>query len=512
MILEPLIQAGKEGIEVMSGDGTVWRVHPILAAYVADYPEQCLVTCAKSGTCPKCQVPEVSLGDKKPGLPRNELWMLDMVHRAYRKSGRKIESNVFHQACQELHVSGYVVHPFWRHLPYTNIHSSVTPNVLHQLYQGVVKHVMEWSTDLLDKHELDRHIWCLSPAYGTRHFRNGITALSQVSGMERKHMVRILLACLVRKIPVKVVLVFRALLDFIYLAQYTAHDNKTFKYMEEALKTYHKNQDMLVKLGATDNYNTEAFERLHIDYAKKGWRASNHHDAHPQMVCWLACQEKMILLNPSENADTEDDEPVFPTKTRIKISKHPSAPLQPLPIIEDSHHAPGFTDSLAQYIYQLKNGRPLTSPQLLNATNNMPFNYLDIFHSFEFAPDSLNNDASETEAIKAKPVKGHQPARFDTAVVLNSEDAEATGLQGTRIGRVKVIFRLLTLLNNPQTQQPLPAPANWASSGPLAYIKWYSKLGSQADPTHMMYTVQKSLLRVNVDPLLPDYGTYGLDH
>ncbi|EPS93359.1 hypothetical protein FOMPIDRAFT_1082348, partial [Fomitopsis schrenkii] len=371
---------------------------------------------------------------------------------------------------QELHVSGYVVHPFWRHLPYTNIHSSMTPDVLHQLYQGVVKHVVEWSTGLLDKRELDRRIRCLPPAYGTRHFRNGITALSQVSGTERKHMARILLACLVGKIPVKAVLIFRALLDFIYLAQYTAHDDETFKYMEEALKTYHKNKDVLIKLGirkhmnipkihslhhyiesikmlgATDNYNTEAFERLHIDYAKKGWRASNHRDTRPQMVHWLACQEKMILLSssihrwlvcsgresadPSKNADTEDDEPTFPTKTRIKIFKHPSAPLQPLPIIEDSHHAPGFTDSLAQYIYQLKNGRPLTSPQLLNATNNMPFNYLDVIHSFKFAPDSLNDDTSETDTIKAKPVKGHQPARFDTAVVLNSEDAEATGLQG----------------------------------------------------------------------------------
>ncbi|EPS93902.1 hypothetical protein FOMPIDRAFT_28679, partial [Fomitopsis schrenkii] len=69
-ILEPLIKAGQEGIEVTSGDGTVRRVHPVLAVYVADYLEQCLVTCVKSGTCPKCQVPEAELESNKPGLPR----------------------------------------------------------------------------------------------------------------------------------------------------------------------------------------------------------------------------------------------------------------------------------------------------------------------------------------------------------------------------------------------------------------------------------------------------------
>ena len=47
VVLEPLKDVGKEGMEVTFVDGHVRHVHPILACYVADYPEQCLVTCCK---------------------------------------------------------------------------------------------------------------------------------------------------------------------------------------------------------------------------------------------------------------------------------------------------------------------------------------------------------------------------------------------------------------------------------------------------------------------------------
>jgi hypothetical protein len=79
VILAPLKREGEEGIELTGGDGSVRRVHPILATYVADYPEQCLVACTKYGTCPKCQCRAVELQDASSFPSRTQAWTTQII-------------------------------------------------------------------------------------------------------------------------------------------------------------------------------------------------------------------------------------------------------------------------------------------------------------------------------------------------------------------------------------------------------------------------------------------------
>src|SRR6266576_4104995 len=62
-ILEPLQAAGIDGIWMSTGSGKLYRAHPILAAFISDYPEQLLVTSGLTGDCPRCQKDRNNLGE-----------------------------------------------------------------------------------------------------------------------------------------------------------------------------------------------------------------------------------------------------------------------------------------------------------------------------------------------------------------------------------------------------------------------------------------------------------------
>ena len=117
---------------------------------------------------------------------------------------------------------------------------------------------------------------------------------------------------------VRLVRAVRAILDFLYLAQYPVHTSETLSLLYDALSRFHVNKDIFVdigvragwgipklhflkhyallikRLGTADNFNTEYTERLHIDLAKEAYEATNAKDEFPQMTLWLERREKIL--------------------------------------------------------------------------------------------------------------------------------------------------------------------------------------------------------------------------
>jgi len=81
-VLSPITSCEGLGVAIVSTDGIWCHCHPILAAFVGDYPEQALVTCMYNGRCSKCQVPDNQLGEYSAFPPCVQTDALSTYHLA----------------------------------------------------------------------------------------------------------------------------------------------------------------------------------------------------------------------------------------------------------------------------------------------------------------------------------------------------------------------------------------------------------------------------------------------
>ena len=309
VILEPLITAGKNGVEMSCADGFVRRIFPIVAAYVADHPEQCLVACCMENRCPRCVVGFKERGENSRPPLRDQASTLNTLSQ--HKNGK--DPYLFDDEGLRP-----IYYPFWADLPHTDIFACIAPDVLHQLHKGVFKdHIVKWCTSLASENEVDARFKAMTNYQGLRHFQKGISSISQWTGKEHKEMERVIVTVLAGLVDVRVLKAVRAVIDFIYYAQYQSHTDVTLARMQDALDVFHSHKDIFVELqarrsegfnipklhsmlhyldsirslGSADGYNTESPERLHIDFAKEAYRASNRVNYVDQMTKWLQRQE-----------------------------------------------------------------------------------------------------------------------------------------------------------------------------------------------------------------------------
>jgi hypothetical protein len=460
--LGAISSCGETGIDMKSGDGVWRRCHPIFATFVGDYPEQTLVTCTYNGRCPKCMVPLGELGEYETFPRRVQSTAIDVYQQC------DADTHIFNQACREAGLKP-VYHPFWVSLPLTDIFLSITPDILHQMLQGIVKHLIAWLTRIYGSAVIDARCRMIPPGHGVQLFTKGITILSRVSGHEHKKMCAILLG-LVVDLPVpggqdstRIIKAVRALLDFLFLAQYGSHTSVTLSLLKACLARFHENKEVFIQLGVrqnfnlpklhslthyassirlfgtTDNYNTEQTERLHIDYAKDAYRATNRRDEFRQMTIWLERREKMlrhstlIAWRQRHHQPSSDSSPapnyIGPPRASpqtLKMARHPIGRVH-FDVLARDYGAPDFQDALADFIAQ-HNHPGLSGVALRDRAHNthIPFTRVLVHHKIKFLKNGPSNESEIVDVIQVRPeLKGSRgqvnPARFDTVIVESSK-------------------------------------------------------------------------------------------
>ncbi|KAM6496730.1 hypothetical protein JOM56_007203 [Amanita muscaria] len=494
-LLQPLETAGIEGVVMKDGYGTARRIHPILAVYIGDYPEQVLVTCTKTGRCPKCDIERGHLGLYPLQSQRRNMAMVKDALCLANGNPRMYES-----ACKAAGIKP-VYTPFWSHLPFVNIFQAITPDILHQLHQGVFKHILGWLKQAFGNAEIDARCQRTVPNHHIRVFSGGISGLSRVTGKEHDQVCRIILGIISDiHLPngfnsARLLRFVRAFLDFLFLAQLPVHSTTTLHLLAEALDRFHENKSILLHLeirenfeipkvhacahyissiklyGTTDNYNTQNTERLHIDLAKDAYRSTNNKDEYPQMTLWLERREKIqqriMYIHQHEQRS-------------IKLTKRPSA---------FGYGATFFRDAFARFIAGWHNP-DLTRAQLEHESMNIiiPFTAVSVYHCLKFT----NVGFSETEdSLHVYPVRRKKngrtdDARFDAALVRIGVIG-ATGIHAFRVAQVRVIFSISQAARTYlKSSRPLPQY--------LAYVEWFTCFRQEPERNTGMFKIARSFV------------------
>jgi len=143
LLFEPLQNAAAEGVKIECADGKVRRCFPIFSAWIADHMENVTLHGIKSDVCPKCEVLPGELGtDANSHGPEI---MPDMNVASLKLPVTtpvpclKLLVSILRKTC----FTGFTG---FRRLV---MHK---PDLLHPVYLGLFKHLMDWIPGLLKQH------------------------------------------------------------------------------------------------------------------------------------------------------------------------------------------------------------------------------------------------------------------------------------------------------------------------------------------------------------------------
>ena len=147
-ILPPLQHAALDGVLIDCADRKVRRSFPIFSVWAADHMENVTLHGLKSNACPTCEVPAGELGTNIKNYRARDYARYQRYGYSSRFPGSK--SDGAHVKFRGLGINlGQNGFPGLHRVSVPDLH---TPDMLHMVYLGIFKHMMDWIQGFLKKH------------------------------------------------------------------------------------------------------------------------------------------------------------------------------------------------------------------------------------------------------------------------------------------------------------------------------------------------------------------------
>ncbi|KAF8415957.1 hypothetical protein L210DRAFT_3616358 [Boletus edulis BED1] len=430
-----------------------------IGPYIADYPEQVLISGIVQNWCGRCLAFPNDLDGG--GAPRT----LEVTQAL-------IDEFSVGVLWDEWGIDGNVV-PFTDDFPHANICQLLAPDILHQLVKGTFKdHLVEWVGKYLElEHrkagakerlaDIDQRIAAAPPFPGLRRFPDG-RGFTQWTGDDSKALMKVYLPALEGHVPDNVICTFCAFFEFCYINVIT----DGILYCEVfrdigvcpdgfALPRQHSltHYESLIRLfGVPNGLCTSITESRHITAVKKPWRHSNKHNVLGQILRTNQCLSQLTAAHADFEARDREDQSIDEDLLAGVVDEQPELAHSDVKLA----HKPAY--------HRAKNALALAIFNLATATFVSPSD-----------PSGIGSMRHET--IHALPSWHQGPAQYDCVYV--STDDTKNGMLGMDITCVYCFFSF-THTNG--------------QIFPCALVHWFDRVIDEPDELTGMWMVSPSFL------------------
>lgn len=312
-----------------------WRlVYTVIMAYLADLEEQWLILCLSKNRCPHCLAGYHDLD--KPGkcAARTASSILETIQRIQGTLPPNYSAYQFVKAAQKEGLCG-VERPFWIDLEAelgVDLCHILCSDLLHGCHKFWNDHIVKWTTNVIGKAELDARIRSQPHQSGFRSFPTGISKISQWTCRQTRDLQKTFLPAIIGapsqtpSLSNRMVRANRAALDYIQIAQYPCHTDRTLGELTGSIQKWQDEKWVFVENGGRKGddsgevinhfripknhspehfvehikargslvgQSTEQMERYHPLVSKNGYHLTNHKSHEVQLLHWLNRHERI---------------------------------------------------------------------------------------------------------------------------------------------------------------------------------------------------------------------------